>query len=213
MPSSRRGWYCSAATRLQPPVAERPARTAPGFGRPCQSRVRGSRSGRARRSRAPRGRRAASFFYADRECGRARRARWAARTPPQALGTRSHAPLSSSPPTALRTADRRSRSNAPARVVGVRALWQSVNQRPLSGWLVPSGMPWCFVLPYIRVKHASWFRALACVCPQTSPRRALSSSVWRCVERVSSRVTLVLCVHMAVVRPTGVGVKTVKRCC
>ena len=37
--------------------------------------------------------------------------------------------------------------------------------------------------------------------------------VWRCVERVSSRVTLVLCVHMAVVRPTGVGVKTVKRCC
>ena len=136
VPSSRRGWYCSAATRLQPPVAERPARTAPGFVRPCQSRVRGSRSGRARRSRAPRGRRAASFFYADRECGRARRARWAARTPPQALGTRSHAPLSSSPPTALRTADRRSRSNAPARVVGVRALWQSVNQRPLSGWLV-----------------------------------------------------------------------------
>jgi hypothetical protein len=47
--------------------------------------------------------------------------------------------------------------------------------RPLSRWLVPSGMPWCCVLPYIRVKHASWFRALACVCPQTSPRRALSS--------------------------------------
>lgn len=83
VPSSRRGWYCSAAARLQPPVAERPARTAPGFVRPCQSRVRGSRSGRARRSRAPRGRRAASFFYADREHGRARRARWAARTPPK----------------------------------------------------------------------------------------------------------------------------------
>ena len=95
--------------------------------------------------------------------------------PPQALGTRSHEPLRSSPPTALRTADRRSRSNAPARVVGVRALWQSVNQRPLSRWLVPYGIPWCCVLPYIRVKHASWFRALACVCPQTSPRRALSS--------------------------------------
>ena len=196
MPSSRRGWYCSAAARLQPPVAERPARTAPGFVRPCQSRVRGSRSGRARRSRAPRGRRAASFFYADRECGRARRARWAARTPPQALGTRSHAPLSSSPPTALRTADRRSRSNAPARVVGVRALWQSVNQRPLSGWLVPSGMPWCFVLPYIRVKHASWFRALACVCPQTSPRRALSSMcVAVCRESVVSRDSRFVCAH------------------
>ena len=83
VPSSRgRGWCCSAAARLQPPVAERPARTAPGFVRPCQSRVRGSRSGRARRSRAPR-RRAASFFYADREHGRARRARWAARTPPK----------------------------------------------------------------------------------------------------------------------------------
>jgi len=197
VPSSRRGWYCSAAARLQPPVAERPARTAPGFVRPCQSRVRGSRSGRARRSRAPRGRRAASFFYADRECGRARRARWAARTPPQALGTRSHAPLSSSPPTALRTADRRSRSNAPARVVGVRALWQSVNQRPLSGWLVPSGMPWCFVLPYIRVKHASWFRALvARVCPQTSPLGARSHlCVAVCRESVVSRDSRFVCAH------------------
>ena len=117
--------------------------------------------------------------------------------PPQALGTRSHAPLSSSPPTALRTADRRSRSNAPARVVGVRALWQSVNQRPLSGWLVPSGMPWCFVLPYIRVKHASWFRALvARVCPQTSPLGARSHlCVAVCRESVVSRDSRFVCAH------------------
>lgn len=41
-----------------------------------------ARSGRARRAPAPRGRRGASFFYADREHCRARRARWAARIPP-----------------------------------------------------------------------------------------------------------------------------------
>ena len=83
MPSSRRrGWYCSAAARLQPPVDERPARTAPGLVRPYLSRTRARRRGRARRSPAPRGRRGASFFYADREHGRARRARWAARIPP-----------------------------------------------------------------------------------------------------------------------------------
>ena len=108
MPSSRRrGWYCSAAARLQPPVDERPARTAPGLVRPYLSRTRARRRGRARRSPAPRGRRGASFFYADREHGRARRARWAARIPrTPALGTCSHAPLSTSPPTTLRTADR-----------------------------------------------------------------------------------------------------------
>ena len=83
VPSSRgRGWYCSAAARLQPPVDERPARTAPGLVRPYLSRTRARRRGRARRSPAPRGRRGASFFYADREHGRARRARWAARIPP-----------------------------------------------------------------------------------------------------------------------------------
>ncbi len=83
MPSSRRrGWYCSAAARLQPPVDERPARTAPGLVRPYLSRTRARRRGRARRSPASRGRRGASFFYADREHGRARRARWAARIPP-----------------------------------------------------------------------------------------------------------------------------------
>ena len=108
VPSSRRrGWYCSAAARLQPPVDERPARTAPGLVRPYLSRTRARRRGRARRSPAPRGRRGASFFYADREHGRARRARWAARIPrTPALGTCSHAPLSTSPPTTLRTADR-----------------------------------------------------------------------------------------------------------
>ena len=108
MPSSRgRGWYCSAAARLQPPVDERPARTAPGFNRRCWSRRRGSRRGRTRRSPALRGRRGASFFYVDREHGHARRARWAARIPrTPALGTCSHAPLSTSPPTTLRTADR-----------------------------------------------------------------------------------------------------------
>ena len=61
---------------------------------------------------------------------------------------------------------------------------------------VPSGMPWCFVLPYIRVKHASWFRALACVCPQTSPRRALSSlCVAVCRESVVSRDSRFVCAH------------------
>ena len=83
VPSSRgRGWYCSAAARLQPPVDERPARTAPGLVRPCLSRTRARRRGRARRSPAPRGRRGASFFYVDREHGHARRARWAVRIPP-----------------------------------------------------------------------------------------------------------------------------------
>ena len=108
MPSSRRrGWYCSAAARLQPLVDERPARTAPGLVRPYLSRTRARRRGRARRLPAPRGRRGASFFYADRDHGRARRARWAARIPrTPALGTCSHAPLSTSPPTTLRTADR-----------------------------------------------------------------------------------------------------------
>ncbi len=108
VPSSRgRGWYCSAAARLQPPVDERPARTAPGLVRPYLSRTRARRRGRARRSPAPRGRRGASFFYVDGEHGRARRARWAARIPrTPALGTCSHAPLSTSPPTTLRTADR-----------------------------------------------------------------------------------------------------------
>ena len=68
--------------------------------------------------------------------------------------------------------------------------------RPLSRWLVPSGMPWCCVLPYIRVKHASWFRALACVCPQTSPRRALSSlCVAVCRESVVSRDSRFVCAH------------------
>ena len=48
MPSSRRrGWYCSAAARLQPPVDERPARTAPGLVRPYLSRTRARRRGRA----------------------------------------------------------------------------------------------------------------------------------------------------------------------
>ena len=48
VPSSRgRGWYCSAAARLQPPVDERPARTAPGLVRPYLSRTRARRRGRA----------------------------------------------------------------------------------------------------------------------------------------------------------------------
>ena len=48
VPSSRRrGWYCSAAARLQPPVDERPARTAPGLVRPYISRTRARRRGRA----------------------------------------------------------------------------------------------------------------------------------------------------------------------
>ena len=48
MPISRgRGWDCSAAARLQPPVDERPARTAPGLVRPYLSRTRARRRGRA----------------------------------------------------------------------------------------------------------------------------------------------------------------------
>ena len=139
MPSSRRrGWYCSAAARLQPPVDERPARTAPGLVRPYLSRTRARRRGRARRSPAPRGRRGASFFYADREHGRARRARWAARIPrTPALGTCSHAPLSTSPPTTLRTADR---SGVRARSREQGALVQrSVPSRPACRSAPPRG--------------------------------------------------------------------------
>jgi len=44
---------CSAAARLRPPVAGRPARTAAGFGRPCRPRVCCSRSERGGRSPAP----------------------------------------------------------------------------------------------------------------------------------------------------------------
>lgn len=73
MPSSRgRGWCCSAAARLQPPVAGRPARTAPGLVRPCLSRTRARRRGRARRSPAPRGREGPLSSNVDREHGRAR---------------------------------------------------------------------------------------------------------------------------------------------
>ena len=106
MPSSRgRGWYCSAAARLQPPVDERPARTAPGFNRRCWSRRRGSRRGRTRRSPALRGRRGASFFYVDREHGHARRARWAARIPPTPIPLHLLPRTAQSPPTTLRTAE------------------------------------------------------------------------------------------------------------
>ena len=69
-------------------------------------------------------------------------------------------------------------------------------QARVRGGGLPSRMPWCFVLPYIRVKHASWFRALACVCPQTSPRRALSSlCVAVCRESVVSRDSRFVCAH------------------
>ena len=111
MPSSRgRGWYCSAAARLQPPVAGRPARTAPGLVRPCLSRTRARRRGRARRSPAPRGREGPLSSNVDREHGRARVALGGppASLAPPALGTCSHVPLIRRPPPCAPQIDRAS---------------------------------------------------------------------------------------------------------
>lgn len=107
---------CSAAARLRPPVAGRPARAAAGFGWPCRPRVCCSRSERGGRSPAPRGR---LFLPRDDGVAWSSASRSVGRPPPPALGTCSRAPFSAHahrphPPLAHRRSTRRSSPLSPA---------------------------------------------------------------------------------------------------